>query len=277
MKPVQDFLFAPAGSRGIVATRVIVALHALWIVLSRPCLPSLFAWPHEFWAGVPAATLTRYAWSGGSIERPLFILLILLLPAAVFSRACSLTCSVLLYHFAPLEDAMIGSPGPGVRGLTVDVLALAILAFAPAIRRRETSGDYRWPVILVRFAVASQCTFATVAKLRVTGIDWFSGGNIEGLAHTFKLLGIAPHPDPVIGHPMLAWLIGAGWLIISIGMMAAVLSRWTAGVVVPLTAAAHVAAAFLFGIVWLAAPLLLVFADFDQRVTPNSSAHRASA
>ena len=276
MNALQRLLYLPASRRNVVATRAIIALHALWILLSRWCLPNLLGWPEAFWSGVSDTTHLRYGWLSGVPERALFIVLIVLLPFAIWSRAASLGSALLLYHFAPLEDAMIGWPGPYLRGLTVDVLALAILAFAPGIRSGPDP-NFRWPVTLVRFAVAAQYTFSTIGKLRTVGLEWFSAENIQDLARLLQIVAAPPHPDAVIRHPALALAIGAGWFILSISMIGAVVSRSTATVVVALVAIAHIAAAFLFGIVWLAAPLLLVFIDFDQRATPNSSAQRASA
>jgi len=276
MNDLERLLYLPERARAVIVTRAIVALHALWIVLSRFCLPDLFFWPREFWSGVAHETVLRYGWLTEIPERALFVALLILLPIAIWSRAASILSAVLLYHFAPLEDAIIGWPGPYLRGLTVDVVALAILALSPPSRSMP-SGNFRWPILLVRFAVAAQYTFSTVAKLRATGIDWFSADNISNVARIYQMIGVAPHAELVIQHRPLAFIIGAGWFVLSIGIAVAVVSRRAAAVVTPLMALAHMAAAFLFGIVWLAAPLLLVFIEFGQRTTPNSSIQRASA
>jgi hypothetical protein len=265
--------------------RIVVAAHALWLVLSRLCLPMLFEWPREFWAGAPAGAPLRYLWVfAPGFERALYAALIIALVVVLIDRwrtgnpACpdrrdrlsSIAASILLYHFAPLEDVFIAAPGPYADGLTVDVLALAILGFAPRGRQ--------WPLTLIRVAVAAQYVFSTIVKVEIAGIGWFSGRNIRDLAILFDRLSIAPYPRIVIERPWLASLIGAAWLAISIGMAAAPFSRRAAMIVVPLAAIAHVLAVPLFGIVFLSAPLLLVFAGWPQRSeTPNSSLQRASA
>jgi hypothetical protein len=249
--------------------RCIVALHALWIVVSRPCLPSLFTWPAAFWGRALPGTAMRYGWfASSSTEWSLWFVLIIALLVSPFQRIASLVASLLLYHFAPLEDAMIGAAGPFVHGLTVDVLALAVAAFAV--------DRMMWPVVLVRFSVASQYAFATVAKLRASGLGWFSATNIRDIARTFELTSIAPHPRIVIDHPAVAFTCGAGWFLLSLAVIAAPFSRRAARVTIPLLGVAHLFAAFLFGIVWLAAPLLLVFIDRHPAATSNSSSQRAS-
>jgi hypothetical protein len=262
------------------AARVIVAAHALWLIASRPCLPQLLGWPRDLWRFGDANL--RYVWiATPAIETVLYALLAIALLLAVFgiaTRAACITVAILLYHFAPLEDVFIQASGPYVRGLTADILALAIIGFAPPNRT--------WPLTLIRVAVASQYVFSTLAKLRVAGLEWFSGDSIRGMATLFDRLGVAPYASPVIEHPRLATFIGVAWLVISLGMAAAPFSRRAAKIVVPLAAIASLLAIPLFGIVILATPLLLVFVDWRQSPstswpqrseTPNSAAHVASA
>jgi hypothetical protein len=265
---MAQVLHAPSTARGVIVTRIVVSVHALWIILSRPCLTSLLDWPEVFRVGMPRGVALRYGWFlRTGAERALFIALMVLLAAATLSRASSLAAALLLYHFAPLEDAMTGAPGPYMGGLTVDVLALAVLAFVPRVRHARASGDFRWPVVLVRFAVAGQYLFALIAK----GLGWFTGRNIADVARTFDLIGAAPQARIVIDHPVVAWTIAIGWLAVSIGMPVAVVSRPVARVIVPLAAIAHIVAVPLFGVVWLAAPLLLLFLPIQDPERPRES------
>jgi hypothetical protein len=262
------------------AARIIVAAHALLIVAWHWNLPAIFTWPREFWAGVPAGAALRYLWLfPPRVECVLYALLAFALFCAIFGVAARASCfaaGILLYHFAPLEDVFINASGPFSSGLTVDVLALVILATAPEGRR--------WPLTLIRAAVASQYVFSTIAKLHVAGLGWFRGDNIRDMAILFDRLGTARHARLVIDHPALTSTIGIGWLLITLGMAAAPFSRAAAKVVVALAALAHLAAVPLFGIVYPGAPLLLLFIDrrtsnvaHDAKVTPSSSAQRASA
>ena len=263
MSALERLFFSPASARGIVVARIIVVAHALWIVLSRPSL----------WVVPPPRELAlRFGWLlDVATERALFIALILAIALALFSRVASFTAAILLYHFAPLEEALARSGDPFMYGLTADVLALAVLAFVPRVRKAEPSGDFRWPIVLIRATVVAPYLFSIVAK----GIGWFTGPNLADVARTFDLIGAAPAAHLVIDHPAFAWMIAIGWLLVSIGMPLAVVSRRVARVVVPIAALAHLAAIPLFGVIWLATPLLLLFIDYSA--TPNSSAQRASA
>src|SRR5207237_691407 len=185
------------------------------IVLSRPGLWSV---------SPPRELAARFGWFfDPDVERLLFIALIVLLAMALFSRVACFGAALLLYHFAPLEEALARSGDPFMHGLTA---------------------DFPWPVVLVRFAAAAPYLFSAVAK----GIGWFTGPNIADVARTFSLIGVAPYAKLVIDHAAVAWLIAIGWLIVSIGMPLAVISRRVAAVIVPLVAIAHVAAIPLFGV-----------------------------
>jgi hypothetical protein len=260
---IERLFYAPASPRGVVAARIIVVTHTLWILLSRPAL----------WSVAPPRELAyRFGWvSDVEVEKLLFVALLIFTLFAYFSRGASFFASLLLYHFAPLEEALAHSGDPFMRGLTVDVLALAVLAFVPRVRGSEPNGNFRWPVVLIRAAVAAPYLFSFVAK----GPRWFSGPNIANVARTFELIGVAPYARIVIDHAAIAWVIAIGWLIVSLTMPVAVFSRPVARIVVPLAAIAHLAAVPLFGVIWLATPLLLVFIDYSA--IPNSSAQRASA
>jgi hypothetical protein len=255
MSALERLFYSPASARGTVAARIIVVAHALWILLSRPSL----------WRVNPPRELAlRFGWLFDvGTERVLFIALIVAVALALFSRVASFAAAILLYHFAPLEEALARSGDPFMYGLTADVLALAVLAFVPRVRRAEPSGDFRWPIILIRAAVAAPYLFSVVAK----GIGWFTGPNLANVARTFQLIGVAPAAQLVIDHPAFAWLIAIGWLFVSLGMPIAVVSRRVAHIVVPIAALAHFAAIPLFGVIWLATPLLLLFISFERRTS----------
>ena len=242
--------------------RIVVAAHALWLVASRPCLPVVLDWPTELWAGTPAGISLRYLWLFTPLfEHLLYAALALALILAIFgiaTRASCISAALLLYHFAPLEDVFTVAYGPYVRGLTADVLVLAILGFAPPQRR--------WPLTLLRCVVASQYVFSTVSKLHVAGMEWFRGENIRDLAIMLDGLHAAPRAHTIIDHPWLASAVALAWLLISLGMAATPFFRHAAMIVVPLAALAQIAAVPLLGIVFLGAPLLLVFVDQHDAV-----------
>jgi hypothetical protein len=254
--------------------RRLLALHALWVVISLPSLPALFTWPAEFWSGARSNVALRYLWVfPASVEWILYVTLVVALILAIIGiapRAASVSAALLLYHFTPLEDVWIGSPGPYMRGLTADVLGMCLAGCAPA--------KATWPILLVRLSVAFPYFFSTIAKLYTTGPEWFAGSNVRDMALIFQAVGSTSFADLVIRSPLLAWTIGVGWFAVSVGMLAASFSRRVAALVVPAAAVAHLAAIPLFGVIWIAAPLLLVFLPLPQpSETENSSAQRQSA
>lgn len=258
------------------AARILLAAHALAIIAMRPTLPSLFTWPRELWAGVQPGTALRYLWLfSPGLEMIFYALLAIALLCALFGFAARTACfiaAILLYHFAPLDDVFINASGPYSHGLTVDILGLVILAVAPATRR--------WPIVLIRAAVASQYVFSTIVKIKIAGLGWFGSENIRDIAILFDRLGLAPRARVVIEHPALASAIGFGWLVITLGMAATPFSRAAARVVVPSLALAHVGAIPLFGIFYPGVPLLLLFVEWPQGSAerrPGSQPHAADA
>ena len=55
----RDFWLEPGSPAALGAARIVIALHALWLLLSRP-LYALSAMPAELWATVPASSRWRY-------------------------------------------------------------------------------------------------------------------------------------------------------------------------------------------------------------------------
>jgi hypothetical protein len=257
----QDFWFQPAAPFGLIATRGLLAAQALWIVLSRPDLAGLAAWPPELWAGVGATLRLRYAVMPG-LEPVLFGLLVASLAAALVGllpRAACLISGLLLYHFAPFEEILTTSVGPYLRGLTLPTLGLLILAAVPAPSRQGApSPDYRWPVQLVRLLLAFQYLGAGIGKLHV-GLHWASAANIQRMAAVF-LTYEAPPPWGrwLLAHPGAAAAAGAALLALDFVFVLAIVSRRAARVILPLAVAADAFLVLAFGVFPLNAPLLLL-------------------
>lgn len=238
--------------------RTVVALHALWLLLSRPGLPGVFTLPP--WDLVSTATLLRYGYGLPLIlEYALYALCALALVATVAGlapRVSALVAAALLYRLAPLEDLFISSAGPYGRGLTADIIALVVIGAAVE--------SERWPVILVRCTVAFQYLFAIIAKLKWSGLVWFSAENMRTTAVLMNEIGRAPYPDPLIHSSALGNAAAIGWLVLSVAVVPASFARRHAWLIMPPMLAAHVLAAWWLGIGYLAAPLLLVFADWPS-------------
>ena len=113
----------PETAADLAAARVVLALQALWILLSRD-IPALSALPAEFWTDVPPSARWRYLiWEGhagleravrGGGDRRAGG------RAAGRARARLLRGrpGLLLYHLAPLETLFF-TPSPWAKGLTI--------------------------------------------------------------------------------------------------------------------------------------------------------------
>jgi hypothetical protein len=263
----DGFWFHPAGPVTALAARVVIAAHALWIVLSRLDLPTLARWPPELWAGVPEVLRVRYG-IVPAIEPYAFILLLVALAVALVGPFARLGCflsAVLLYHFAPFEELLTTTTGPYLHGLTLSVLGLAVLAFAREPAPDDApSSHFRWPVALLRLLLALPYLFAGFAKLRFVGLDWASAENIQAMARVFMTFESAPPwAGAVVASAGAAGALGAFLLFVDLAFVAAALSRRAAAVLVPLAVVAHVLQLQVFGVAALSAPLLLVFVDGD--------------
>ena len=117
MKAFDSLFFAAETPLALAAARVVFALQALWILLSRD-IPALSALPAAFWSDVTAGARWRYLlWEGHpGRERALEVIAIVALCGAlagVYARACCAIGGLLLYHLAPLETLFF-TPSPCV-------------------------------------------------------------------------------------------------------------------------------------------------------------------
>lgn len=272
-------LFKPAHPLCLSACRVILCAQALWILLSRPDLPDLARWPRELWT--LAHPLLRVRFGLGlplAAEWGLFVLLHLCLLAALLGLRPAATCFVsalLLYHFAPFEEAIAGLPHTAFGGLTVPVLGLFVLSFARlGPWRGAPSAENRWPFALVQLLFALSYFFPTLAKLRFSGPGWFTADNIHHYAlGNFTVTG-APLALWLAAHPLACRTVALGTLALeALSPMVVVSARF---------ALAFAAAALVFhagimaaiGYFFPSLPLLLLFLDWDalgRRLDPSPS------
>jgi hypothetical protein len=184
------FWFADGDPRNLAAARIIVALHALWILLSRD-IPALSGLPGPFWqTALPDVTVRFLLWPGvPGVERVVeaFAMVALTLVAlGVGVRWAAMGAAVCLYHLGPLQT-LLATVNPINRGFTVSVLCLVVLAAAPctnrwAVRRDITvrdPGEYGWPLRLMWLFVAEIYLFGAIGKLRESGFDWFTADNLR--------------------------------------------------------------------------------------------------
>lgn len=269
--------FRPAHPLGLVGVRAVVCLESLWILLSRPDLPELLAWPAEFFAfGQPFLAL-RFGIVGLplAVERGLFMALHVLLVAALLGvrpRATGLGAGLLLYHFAPFEELIAGLPHTAFGGLTVPVLALLVLSFAEAPSwRGPASTEYRWPLALIQLLFSFSYLFPTLAKLRFSGPDWFSADNIHYYALGNASVTGAPLAVWVAARPLVCGVIALGTFLIEASSPLVVVFPGFAAAFIPAALAFHLGILLVIGYFFPSLPLLLLLVDWDalgRRLAP---------
>ena len=261
--------FRPAHPLCLTATRVIVSLQALWILLSRPDLPDLARWPAEFWVLAGRALPARFGIVGLPVafEQGLFLVLHAALLAALVGlrpRASCFVSGILLYHFAPFEEVIAGLPHTAFGGLTVPVLALLILSFSGSPRwRGAPSADYRWPFALVQLLFAFSYFFPALAKLRFSGIGWFTAENIRYYALGNVAVTGAPLASWVAERPLVCGAIALGTLALEALSPLVVLSPAAAMAFIPAALAFHIGIVLVIGYFFPSLPLLLLLLDWD--------------
>jgi hypothetical protein len=274
--------FRPAHPLCLTATRAILCLQALWILLSRPDLPDLARWPAEFWVLSGRALPARFGILGlpAPGERILFLVLHAALLAALAGLRPRLSClasGLLLYHFAPFEEAIARMPHTAFGGLTVPTLGLLVLSFADSPDRGAApSAEYRWPFALVQLLFACGYFFPLLAKLRYSGPGWFTADNIRYYA--LGNLGVtgAPLAAWVAERPVVCGAIALGTLLLEGLSPLVVLSPAAAMAFVPAALAFHLGIVLVIGYFFPSLPLLTLLLDWD-RIGRRRDAARAAA
>jgi hypothetical protein len=264
----------------LAAARIVFALQALWILLSRD-IPALSALPAAFWTDVSGGARWRYLlWEGhAGLERALeAVAIVALLGALVglYARACCAIAGLLLYHLAPLET-LFYTPSPWAKGLTIAVLGLIVLAVSPcdgalALRPGRPHGprepwEYGWPLRLLQLFVAQPYLFSGWAKLLYAGPAWASAGNMRAwllLSNQDDQLAVFTAPGLWIAdRPLLCLLMGVAALAFDFLFLAAVFWPRSRRVLLPAALAFHLGILFTQNYFFLSMPLLLVFVDWN--------------
>jgi hypothetical protein len=242
------FWFEPDAAQNLAFLRVVVALHALWILLSRDF--AAVSGLQDFWVAVPLSVRLRYLLFPGhvGIEQVLQVGATVALVAAlvgVYPRTACLLAGVLLYHMAPM-DTIIWSPTPLAYGLTLSPVLLLALGAAPSGdawvlwprhgRGVSPSWEYGWPRRLAWILVAQIYAFAAIAKLEQAGLAWSSASNIRRWLLLFSLDEQRPYQALgrwLADRPGLCLAIGIGTVIFEWTFVLAVFSRLARRVLVP--------------------------------------------
>jgi hypothetical protein len=269
----QRFWFAPEPPVNLAAARLVLALQALWILLSRD-IPALSGLPAAFWSDVSSAERWRFLIGEGrpGLEVALQALALLALVGLALGRAtrsCCLAAGLLLYHLAPLET-LFYTPSPWAKGLTVPVLGLLTLSVT------RPSGDDGWALRLIRLFVCQQYLFSGYGKLSAAGLAWASPENMRAwllLANLDDQLVVFRSPGLWLAdRPALCALMGVGALAMDFGLGLALFSRRARRFLVPAALLFHLAILLTLNYAFLGTPLLLLLVDWNRvpRALPHS-------
>jgi hypothetical protein len=280
------FWFAPESARNLAAARIVLAAHALWILLSRD-ITALSALPAEFWAEVPQSARWRFLiWEGRpGLEAALQWLALAALVGAllgVAARTCCLLGALLLYHLAPLETLFF-TPSPWAKGLTIPVLGLLTLSLSPCadalrIGGRAAAGtggpDHGWPLRLAQLFVCQPYLFSGIAKLESAGLGWASPANMRAwllLANQDDQLAVFRSPGLWLAdHPGLCLAMGIAALAMDLGFILVLFWRRSRWVLLPAAVLFHGAILVTQNYAFLSVPLLLVLVDWGPRAVARN-------
>lgn len=274
--------FAPGSPVDLRACRFVLAAQALWMLLSRPDIPRLASWPEAFFPADHRLEFLRYGIARGheGLEWVLYGLAhvaLVLVICGVASRVSCAAAGLLLYHFAPFEEIIVGMPHTHFGGLTIPTVGLLILAFAAQAPARggAPSPEYRWPLTLIRLLFSFTYLFALFGKLRYSGILWFTGETLRGY-----LLSAQATTQPVLALPLadrmwLCWAMAIGTFLLEALFPLAALSVQARRLLVPVAVGFHVGNVLALGINFPSAPLLLLFVNWEwlgAKILPRARA-----
>ena len=291
MKQIWNrFWFEPDSATNLAAARVIVAVHALWILLSRDY--AAISGLTDLWVAVPQSLRWRYLLFPGhaGIEAALQWLTVLGLLAAIagiYPRLACVVAGLLLYHLAPLES-IIWSANATARGLTLSPLLLVLLGAArsgDALRlwpklgdRPAPSWEFGWPRRLAWLLIAEVYLFAAYSKLTASGLAWSSAANIRRWLLLFSLDEQWSHRSLgrwIAEHPALCLAISIGVVIFEWTFILAVFSRAARRVLVPAALILQIAIWFALSLNVGETWLVLTFIDWDYLASVRSRSSAA--
>jgi hypothetical protein len=250
----ERFWFADGDPRNLAAARIIVALHALWILLSRD-IPAMSRLPRAFWYTAWNSVAPRFLLFPGmsaverSVEAVAAVALVMV-ALGVGVRYAAVVAAIALYHLGPLQT-LLATANPINRGFTIAILCLVVLAAAPCAERwslapRRAAAaepwEHAWPLRLMWLFVAEIYLFGAVGKLRVSGFDWFSPENLRRNLTLFLHMhpGVSdPFTTALASRPLILHAAAFGVLLLEGGFILAVWSRPARRVMVPAALLMH--------------------------------------
>jgi hypothetical protein len=215
--------------------RIVVALQALWILLSRDPA-GVSAMPDVIWQDVPLGWKVRFFLVQGLPDLE-FVLWCFAITSVVCvlvgyqTRIFGIVGALLLYHLAPLQALLI--PVPWGKGLTIATLALVVLSCAPcedrwslvSPRTDRPAESYGWAAMLIRLFFAQIYLFSVAARLKYVGWDWAKLETVRNHILVFRLAepGLdTPFNAFVVAHPLLCGLLAMGTFLFELFFIIAV-------------------------------------------------------
>jgi len=272
----NGFWFRADTALNLAVARLLLAGTSLWIVLSRPALPSILEFPDAMWQSVSHERRVRFLLIfSQSTEQILWYSLhvaLVLCLLGIMSRWSALVSGLLLYHFAPLEAIFRGG-NPNLFGFTIPCLALIVVAASASgggFGHGEESWQHRWPVAIIEFLLCAMYFFAGYSKLFATGLAWLEPQNIRNtLLAINQTLGFTGPSLAlwIAGHPTLCALLSVAGVGFELTFPAVMISRRARAVYVPVAIVFHLLNAIVFRIHFQDMALLLVFVDWRVLTT----------
>ena len=263
---VVEFWFGSEPHVNVIATRVLLAASALWIILSRRDLPGVLSLPNAVWQTIPLQQRIRFLIVMPlGVERVLWLVLHIALVTALlgyWSRWSCFVAGLLLYHFGPFET-ILWTPNPYLRGFTLPSLGLLILAFANG----GSSPNSAWALRLIQVLFSQIYFFAGYSKLLASGLAWLNEQNIrrylEGLDQS---LGFST--EPTLAHalakfPWICSAIAVAGLLFELAFPVVLFSRRLRRIFIPAAFFFHLANWLVFHIYFQNVFLLLIFVNWD--------------
>ncbi len=287
---LERLFFTPETPRNLGVARIILAVNALWIVLSRPGLPDLFSLPGVMWNTVLPERRIRFGMLfDAPVEQVLWIALHVLLLATllgILTRWAALGSALLLYHFAPLER-VFSSGSPYLLGFTLTLFGLLFVGVSRsggALRGEDRSWEHRWPLALLQCVFCGMYAFAAYSKLITSGVSWLDARNIRlyilALGQVLGDRTTTPYGHFIAGSPFLCVSLASAGIAFELLFPVVLFSRTARLILVPVAVLFHVLNALIFRIEFPELALLLIFVDWrglrSERTIPPWSRSSSS-
>lgn len=270
-------------SRNLAAARIIIAAHAIWVLVSWD-IASLSGLPDGFWWNVRETTQWRFLIFPGhpGVERVVegvALAALLAVLVGVWTRGAALVGAALLYHLGPLQAFLVHTD-PHNRGFTIAVLSLVVLSASRSAdvwsigagrnggrARAAPSWEYTWPLRLMQLFVAQVYLFGFWGKLSQSGLAWFSpeqlGRHAAIFEHRLPGRSLTHLGSIVADSPLLLSLAVIAVFVFELSFISTLWSRTARRILVPAALAFHLGIFLTMQIFYVGGFHLLLFVNWS--------------